>query len=168
MTKDKKIVFSEEIDSSIAGFSLGITLILVALFVYYLELFHNKIIEILVAIILVFIGMIGTFLEIGKAKNDSIKGIDDFSLGLIFSSIAVFGVLKYNKLFLNVVCFFVLLISVFATVRGVLSILYSLRIQQRKTVNRKIEVAKIIVGATEIAALAVAIIQLITELIGIL
>lgn len=168
MGRDKKITFSEEVDSSITGFSLGITLILVALFIYYTELFHNKIIEIVVAIILVFIGMIGTFLEIGKAKNDDIKGIDDFGLGIVLSTISVFLVLKYNKLSLNIICFLVLLISIFATIQGVLKILYSLKIQKRKTDNKKIGILKVIVGITEIAALAVAIIQLITELMKVL
>lgn len=168
MSKDKKVTFSEEIDSSITGFSLGITFILIALFVYYIELFHNRIIEILVAIILVFIGMVGTFLEIGKAKNDDIKGIDDLGLGVTFSIIAIFLVLKYDKLFLNIICFLVLLFSLFATIQGVLKICYSLKIQKRNTMNKKIGIAKIIVGITEIAALAVAIIQLITELIHIL
>lgn len=168
MAKDKKVTFSEEIDSSITGFSLGITFILIALFVYYIELFHNRIIEILVAIILVFIGMAGTFLEIGKTKNDDIKGIDDLGLGVTFSIIAIFLVLKYDKLLINIICFLVLLFSLFATIQGILKICYSLKIQKRDTVNKKIGIAKIVVGITEIAALAVAIIQLITELIHIL
>lgn len=168
MGKDKKIIFSEEVDSSITGFSLGSALILVALFVYYVELFHNRIIEIIVAIILIFIGMIGTFLEIGKAKNDDIKGINDLGVGIVLSTASVFLVLKYDKLPLNIICFFVLLISVFGTIQGVLKIFYSLKIQKRKTDNKKIGILKVIVGITEIVALAVAIIQLITELIKIL
>lgn len=168
MDKEKEVIFSKEIDSSITGLSLGTTLILVALFVYYVGLFHNKIIEILITIILVFIGMIGTFLEIGKAKNDDIKGIDDLGLGMTFLSIAVFLVLKYNILFLNVICFFVLLISVFGAIQGLLKIFYSLKIHKRESSNKKIGIAKIVVGITEITALAVAIIQLITELIQIL
>lgn len=168
MGKDKKITFSEEVDSSITGFSLGITLILVALFVYYTELFHNRIIEIIVAIILIFIGIIGTFLEIGKAKNDDIKGIDDLGIGIVISAISVFVVLKYNKLPLNIICFLVLLFSIFGTIQGVLKIFYSLKIQKRKTDNKKIGILKVIVGITEIVALAVAIIQLITELMQVL
>lgn len=164
MAKDKKIIFSEEIDSSIAGFSLGITLILVSLFVYYAEPFHNRIIEILVAIMLVFIGIVGTFLEIGKAKSENIKGIGDFCCGMIFTSIAIACVLKFDKLILNVVCFLALLISVFTMTSGILNILYSLKIQKRKTPDKKIGIAKIVVGVTEITALVVAIIQLITEL----
>lgn len=143
-------------------------MILIALFVYYVGLFHNKIIEILVTIFLVFIGMVGTFLEIGKAKSDDIKGTDDLGLGMMFSSIAVFLVLKYDKILLNIVCFLILLISVFAAIQGLLKILYSLKIHKRETSNKKIGIAKIIVGITEITALAVAIIQLITELIQIL
>lgn len=168
MGKDKKITFSKEVDSSITGFSLSITLILVALFVYYTELFHNKLIEIIVAIILVFIGMIGTFLEVGKAKNDDIKGIDDLGLGLVLSTICIFLVLKYDKLPLNIICFLVLLISIFGTIQGVFKIFYSLKFQKRKTDNKKIGILKVIVGITEMAALAVAIIQLITELMKIL
>lgn len=122
MPKDKKVIFSEEVDSSISGFSLGITLILVAVFVYYTELFHNKLTDILVAIILMIFGMLGTFLEIGKAKNDDIKGIDDCGCGIVLLAIAVFLVLKYNKLILNIICFFILLFSVYEVVQGVLKI----------------------------------------------
>lgn len=167
MAKNNKIVFSEEIDSSITGFSVGITLIFVALFIYFTELFHNKIIDIIITIILMLIGMMGTFLEIGKTKNDDIKGISDLGVGMILSSITVFLVMKYNILFLNSICFLFLIIGVFGTIQGSLRILYSLKIQKRKTINKKISIAKIIVGITEIAALAVAIIQLITELIKI-
>ena len=112
--------------------------------------------------------MIGTFLEVGKAKNDDIKGIDDLGLGLVLSTICIFLVLKYDKLPLNIICFLVLLISIFGTIQGVFKIFYSLKFQKRKTDNKKIGILKVIVGITEMAALAVAIIQLITELMKIL
>lgn len=144
MTKEKKVVFSEEIDSSISGFSLGITLVLVAIFVYYTELFHNKIIEIIITILLVFIGMIGTFLEIGKAKSDNIQGINDFGLGTIFSAGAVFFVFKYNKIPLNIICFIVLLISVYGAIQGLFRILYSLKIEKEKHLTRRLVLLKLL------------------------
>lgn len=40
---------------------------------------------------------------------------------------------------------------------------YSLKIKRRKTENKKVEVMQIVVAATEVVALAVAIIQLVNE-----
>lgn len=47
--------------------------------------------------------------------------------------------------------------------KGVIEILYSLKIKRRKTENKKVEVMQIVVAATEVVALAVAIIQLVNE-----
>lgn len=41
--KEKKVIFSEEIDSSIDGFALGITFVLVAFFEVYFKIFGNRI-----------------------------------------------------------------------------------------------------------------------------
>lgn len=41
---EKKIVFSEEIDSSINGFALGISFVMLAIFVVYFKIFNNAII----------------------------------------------------------------------------------------------------------------------------
>ena len=75
--------FSEEIDSSINGFALGVALFSVAMLIWYMELFHNKTIEAIFTIILMIFGIGGTFLEIEKAKE--IKGMTDLSMGIIIT-----------------------------------------------------------------------------------
>lgn len=43
--KDKKIVFSEEIDSSINGIALGTAFVMLSIFVVYFKIFNNTIAE---------------------------------------------------------------------------------------------------------------------------
>ncbi len=164
MSKEKKCIFSEEIDSSISGFSLGVAFVVDALFVWFGGLLHNRICEMVAVIILLLIGICGTFLEIEKANRDSIKGFDDLGLGISFSMLSIFLIIKYDILFWNIVCMIVLLFSVYATFSGILKIGYSLKIQKRKTGNKKVEIFKIITGITEIIALVVVILQLAAEL----
>ena len=64
---------------------------------------------------------------------------------------------------LNIIMFIVLAFGIFGAMKGVIEILYSLKIKRRKTENKKVEVMQIVVAATEVVALAVAIIQLVNE-----
>lgn len=82
MAEKKTVDFSREVDSSITGFALGVTLVSVGLFIWFGEFLHNKIAETIVTIILLLIGICGTFLEIEKVNKKSIKGLGDF--GLVF------------------------------------------------------------------------------------
>lgn len=75
--KEKKVMFSEEIDSSIDGFALGITFVLVAFFEVYFKIFGNRMVEIVLAIGLLLFGIFGTLTEIGRISTDNIKGGDD-------------------------------------------------------------------------------------------
>ena len=85
MDKDKKVVFSKEIDSSIAGFALGISFVLLAGLVYYINIFHWIIADRIISILLLIVGTGGTCIEIGKINGEKIKGKDDLFLGLLFT-----------------------------------------------------------------------------------
>lgn len=161
--KEKKVIFSEEIDSSIDGFALGITFVLVAFFEVYFKIFGNRMVEIVLAIGLLLFGIFGTLIEIGKISTDNIKGGDDLVTGLFFVAPSVFIIFKFNKVILNIIMFIVLAFGIFGAMKGVIEILYSLKIKRRKTENKKVEVMQIVVAATEVVALAVAIIQLVNE-----
>lgn len=163
--REKKIIFSEEIDSSITGFSVGVSFVVVAMLIWFLGLFHNRIAEAIITITLSIIGIGGTFLEIEKSNQKSIKGIGDFGLGIMFSTLFVYLIFKFDIIILNVFCVICLLFSIYSGVSGIMQIGYSIKIQRRKTENKKIEVFKIITGATEIIALIVVILQLISELL---
>ena len=161
--KEKKVRFSEEIDSSIDGFALGITFVLVAFFEVYFKIFGNRMVEIVLAIGLLLFGIFGTLIEIGKISTDNIKGGDDLVTGLFLAAPSVFIIFKFNKVILNIIMFIVLAFGIFGAMKGVIEILYSLKIKRRKTENKKVEVMQIVVAATEVVALAVAIIQLVNE-----
>ena len=161
--KEKKVIFSEEIDSSIDGFALGITFVLVAFFEVYFKIFGNRMVEIVLAIGLLLFGIFGTLIEIGKISTDNIKGGDDLVTGLFLAAPSVFIIFKFNKVILNIIMFIVLAFGIFGAIKGVIEILYSLKIKRRKTENKKVEVMQIVVAATEVVALAVAIIQLVNE-----
>ncbi len=161
--KEKKVIFSEEIDSSIDGFALGITFVLVAFFEVYFKIFGNRMVEIVLAIGLLLFGIFGTLIEIGKISTDNIKGGDDLVTGLFLAAPSVFIIFKFNKVILNIIMFIVLAFGIFGAMKGVIEILYSLKIKRRKAENKKVEVMQIVVAATEVVALAVAIIQLVNE-----
>lgn len=164
MTKEKKVTFSEEIDSSISGFALGVAFVAVGLFVWFAGLLHNRIAESIVTIILLIIGMCGTFLEIEKVNHKSIKGLDTIGAGVLFFAPSIYVIYKFDNVIANVICLFSVLFGVYGIVRGILEVGYSVKIQLRKTNNKKVEVLKIITGVTEVIALVVVVLQLIGEL----
>lgn len=84
-------------------------------------------------------------------------------VGLFFVILPVFIILKFGMVILNIIMFIVLAFVTFGAMKGVIEISYFLKIKRRKTENKKVEIMKIIVAATEVVALAVAIIQLINE-----
>lgn len=163
--KDKKIVFSEEIDSSINGIALGTAFVMLSIFVVYFKIFNNTIVEKVIAVILLAFGIAGTLTEIGRIKKEDIKGVDDLIVGLLLTVFSVVVILKFRNVALNIGLFIVLLLGSYGMIRGILEILYSLKLQRRKSNNVKIEIMKIVVAITEFISLIVVILQLIKELI---
>lgn len=163
MAKEKKVIFSEEIDSIINGLALGISFVVIALFVWFGNLFHNRVAESVFAIALLLIGICGTFLEIERA-NKELKGIGNFGLGVFISVFVTIIILKFDVVFVSIFCLVILLFGVYAMIEGILEMIYSLKIQKRQTGNRKIGIFQIVTGVTEIIALIVVILQLIAEI----
>lgn len=161
--KKKNIIFSEEVDSSINGFALGTSFVLVALLVMYFEVFNNLIIERVVAIVLLLVGIAGTMSEIEKIKKNDIKGFGDLVLGLLFAIPSFVVIIKFKISLLNILMVFLFLFGVYGSMRGIFAIIYSLRIKKRESNNKKVEIMQIIVALTEIIALIVAVLQLISE-----
>ena len=164
MAKEKKVVFSEEIDSSIDGFSLGFSFIVSAMIVWKLNVFHNNIINVVAQTILVVLGICGTFTEIDKLGKNDIKGLGDVALGTSITMGTVYTIWRWNNLFLNIICFCILLLGLFGAAQGLMRIVYSINISIRESPNRKVGIVKIVALITELVALAVAVVQLVTEL----
>lgn len=162
--KEKEIVFSEEIDSSINGFALGISFVLVAIFVIWFEIFDNLIVERIIAIILLVLGIAGTISEIEKVKKNDIKGVGNFVLGLVLTIPSSLGIIKNDIISLHIILLPIFLLGMYGLMRGVFEIGYSLKLLKRESKSKKIEIMKIIVTLTEIIALLVAALQLISEI----
>lgn len=161
----KKIVFSEEIDSSINGIALGTAFVMLSIFVVYFKIFNNTIAEKFIAVILLELGIAGTLTEIGRIKKEDIKGLDDLIVGVLLTVVSVVVILKFRNVALNIGLFIVLLLGSYGMIRGILEILYSLKLQRRKSNNVKIEIMKIVVAVTEFISLIVVILQLVKELV---
>lgn len=139
MKKDKKTVFSEEIDSSINGYALGITFLLLSVFtILKPDYFIIPMVSYIVGTLLGITGIIGCSLEISKSIE--IKGMDTLSLGCIFVGIW-FGLNRLcPNIIVNIFAFFILMFGIYGTLRGNFELVYSLLSMKSK----KTEVDKMI------------------------
>ena len=87
------------------------------------------------------LGIAGTLTEIGRIKKADMKGLDDLIVGLLLTVVSVVVILKFRNVALNIGLFIVLLLGSYGMIRGILEILYSLKLQRRKSNNVKIEIA---------------------------
>lgn len=167
MSKEKKITFSEEIDSSISGIALGISFVVMSILVWKFEMFHHVIVDRVVEIVLILLGIVGTMTEVGKLNKGNIKGLDDLVTGIICTGVTIFLIWKMDILWLNVICFLFALIGIFELFTGIFKATYSLLLNRRKSENKKIKIISAITLATELIALVVVVLQLVSEIGGI-
>ena len=162
----KKVTFSEEVDSSISGFALVITFIIVGIFLLFnKDYFGNQIVATIIQCLFITIGLLGFGPEISKLnKNRGIKGIDDLIIGIII--VAIWAVIYYwvKNWIGNLIGFFFLIIGLYGGCRGILEILYSLtkiNREHKETQKSRIEIIKeIILILSEIAGIALIVIQI--------
>ena len=162
--RKKNIVFSEEVDSSINGLAVGISFVVVAIFVISFKIFNNPIAERVIAIILLLIGIVGTMSEIEKIKKNDIKGVGDVIMGLCFAIPSTLGIINNEIILLRAILLPLFLFGVYGFMRGFFEIIYSFKIVKRESKSKKFEIMQIIVTITEVIALFVAILQLISEI----
>lgn len=161
--KQKKILFSEEIDSRIDGLTLGFAFIVIGLFLLFVpDYFGNKLAGQIVRWIFIVIGTLGLSVELGKLKPISdIKGFDDLWVGVLFLSVwaALFFLLR-NSLW-NIVGFFSLIFGMYGTFRGLLRIIYSIQQNRKNKAQSKGTIlSDILIFLTKIASLALVVLQL--------
>lgn len=160
----KEIVFSKEIDSIIDGLALGITVVLLAILVYYKNVFHNVLADRIISVILIAIGVAGTSFELQKISTNKVQGISDFVIGAILALPALSVIVFVDNILLNVIMIVLLALFTFGILKGVISIIYSIKQASKTSGNKKMEFFKIITVITEIIAFFVAVMQLYTEL----
>ena len=165
--KEKKIVFSEEIDSLISGLTLGFAFVMVGIVLVLIpDYFGNKIVGNVVRWLFIVVGILGLLTEFGKLKPVSgIKGFDDFSVGVLCLAVwAVFYFLA-NHVLANIVGFFFLIIGVYGGLSGVFKIAYSIYLARKNNIIKKGTVASdVLVLLTKVASIVLVTIQIVKAL----
>jgi len=159
--KQRKIVFSEEIDSRIDGLTLGFAFIAVGLFLLFVpDYFGNKLAGQIVRWVFIVIGVLGLFVEFGKVKPISeIKGFDDLWVGILF--LAIWTALYYltQNFLLNIVGFFCLVFGVYGAFRGLFRIIYSIRLNRENVHSKSTIVSDVLIFLTKVISLALVVLQ---------
>ena len=167
--KEKKILFSEEIDSAINGFAIGLLFIGIGLFLFLKpDYFSAPIVTYIIGAVLGLFGVAGTGIELSKATK--IKGMDSFSLGAIAFVGWLAQYIYIGKLWSNILFFVLLIFGGYGLLSGLLQAIYSIinnaKKQSKDTENSsdgKIAFGKllsqIVLFLTQLCGLAVAVLN---------
>ena len=162
--KQKKIIFSEEIDSKIDGLTLGFAFVVVGLFLLLVpNYFGNELIGQIVRWIFIVVGVLGLLAEFNKSKPISdIKGFDNFWAGAMFlAGWAAFFFLVKDSLW-NIAGFLCLVLGLFGVFRGMFQIIYSIRLNKKiKTQTKENIVSDVSLFLTKLVSLALVVLQLV-------
>jgi hypothetical protein len=160
---DKKIVFSEDIDHKISGFSLGFAFITTGLILLvFPDFFISESITDIIRKTYIFVGIIGLIVELNKNKSNDIKGIGDLVLGLSIILIAIIIYIYIDMIVFNILSFLLLQIALFGFFRGLVSIIYSLILKTKNnSTTKKNIISEILLMFTRFASLTLIIFQII-------
>ncbi len=164
--KQKKITFSEEIDSNISGFALVLTFMSIGIFLLFNKnYFANKIVTSFIQWLFIIIGCLGFSTEISNMnKNRGVKGIDTLVLGLALTIIWALIYYFFKHWIANVIGFFILIIGVYGSFRGILEIIYSIieinKKNKNKSENKLAIIKEIILVLSELAGMLLIVIQI--------
>ena len=160
--KGNKIYFDEDIDRSISGYSLSVTLLITGLFLMYNpNYFGNDIVTSIFRWIFIVIGGLGFFIEFGKSSK-KIVGVADLGYGLIIIAVATGFIWTWNNPLIRSFMFFLLIVGLFGANLGIFRIVYSLRLSYKTNEKSKGKIASdIILMLTQIGGLCVLFLQFI-------
>lgn len=134
-SKEKKYTFNEAIDNSINNLSVSLTFILIGVLLYFEILkFGNELTSNVIQWCFIIFGVLMIFTGLGKTGDDNpykIKGFDSLSIGFIFIIIWYFfrNFTFFPFIILSVL---ILIVGVYGFIRGILEILYSLKLKFTK------------------------------------
>lgn len=166
--KEKKIYFSEEIDSRITGYALSFALIVCGLVLQFVPLyFGNETVTAIFKWVFVVIGVLGFAVEAGKIKT-GIIGLDNLFIGLLFSGIW-FALFWFGKHWIfNTIGFFCLIFGAFGFFQGLQQVIYSAsKIPKAKKEEQTKEKTKadILLFLTKLFGVVLVVIQVIKAVI---
>ena len=165
--KPKQIVFSEEIDSAINGYAIGISFTGIGVFLLLKpDYFAIPIISYIVGAIIGVIGVLGTGVEL--SKHSKVKGMGNLTAGLLFLGGWLLGYVKVHAIWLNILLFSLLVLGCYAVCLGLIqstvSIVRNIR-ESRKVENESkgkvlwSAITQIVLFLTQLCGLLLAIIN---------
>ena len=124
--KEKRIVFSEAVDSKINGFAVGVSFSIISLFFLFNgNYFGLKWITYAVGAVFGIVGVAGIGIELDKSQK--VKGILNLVLGLIFLGVWLAAFLLTEKdVLANVLAIPALVLGTYASIRGLFELFYSI------------------------------------------
>ncbi len=164
--KEKKIIFSEEVDNKISGFALVLAFLSIGIFLLiFPSYFGNKLVAFVIRWIFVSIGIIGLFAELSETKSSNIKGLDDFILAVAFLGLCTVLYVSTNILWIHIISFLILIIGIYGLYLGSIRIIYSIfqNVRNHKETKKSITI-DIGLLLTKILGLVLVILQLIKVL----
>lgn len=165
--KEKKIIFSETIDSAINGYAVGVSFIGIGVFLLLKpDYFTYPIATYILGAIIGVIGFLGTGMELSKSFK--IKGMNNFALGLILLAFWLFMYLKISSLWANIVFFLFFVLGTYSLCLGFIQSIYSIvsNIKSTKSSDEKLNskgniVSQIVLFLTQLCGLAIAVLNVI-------
>lgn len=165
-----KIIFSERIDSIINGLTLGISFVLIGLFLLFVpNYFGNQTVGEIIRWIFIAVGILGLIVEFNKLKSVSkIEGLRELWTGifLLSSWAALFFLVK--NIIGNIGGFFCLVFGAYGFMLGLFRVVYSFYINAKsKTESKGNVTSDAIILLTKIASLVLVVIQIVKALQGV-
>ena len=117
--KPREIVFSEEIDSAINGYAIGLSFTGIGIFLLLKpDYFAIPFISYAVGAIIGVIGVLGTGVEL--SKHSKVKGLGALVTGILLLGIWAFAYVKVHSIWLNILAFVFLIGGCYAVCLGLL------------------------------------------------
>lgn len=123
--KDKKIVFSPDVDDKINGLAVVLAFVISGLILQFDKTyFGNTLITKIIQWVFIFFGALGMAVEIGRIKS-SIVGIDNLLIGIIIIA-GWFALYKaFNYWLTNIIAFVLLFMGAYGMFLGFQQMIYS-------------------------------------------
>lgn len=166
--KEQKIVFNKQVDDYINTLAISITFITIGLLLYFNVLkFGNGTISNVFQWGFTIFGVLMIFTGFNSKEDNpyKIKGFDSFGIGIAF--LIIWYLIKDFKFFLVVIlAMFVLIIGIYGTIRGILEILYSLKLNLKNIKTKSLSkiMTELIVFLTKLSALILTILNILQAL----
>lgn len=166
--KEQKIVFNKQVDDYINTLAISITFITIGLLLYFKVLnFSNETISNILQWCFTIFGVLMIFVGF-NSKDDNpykIKGFDSFGIGVTF--LIIWYLIKdFNFFLIVILAILILVIGIYGTTRGVLEILYSLKLNLKNIKTKSISkiITELIIFLTKLSALALTILNILQTL----